>query len=494
MAFLGWIRRAKDAVPRLAALHALRGNVMIADDNLTITYVNPSALALMRDAEADLRKHLPRFDAAALIGSNIDVFHKEPAHQRRMLAKLNKPYATMIRVGARVFDLVVSPLIEHGTRIGFAVEWADASHRLMNLDYAARNVAIDRSQAVIEFSLDGNVLTANANFLKAMGYTLDEIQGRHHRMFVEPEYAVSTAYSAFWASLRLGEFHAEQFKRIGKNGKEVWIEASYNPIMDLHGTITKIVKFATDVTTQAQLLANLKGLIDLNFAEIDGAIALSTNEARSASAAAGETSGNVSSVAASAEELAASIGEISQSMAKSRSATESAFEQIVAVGQNTETLARAAQAMSGIVGLIRSVASQINLLALNATIESARAGEAGKGFAVVASEVKNLAVQAAKATEQISHEIEGIQTTSSSVAGALGAIRDAVVTVRENVTLTASAVEEQSAVTSGMSANMQSASGAVSTVSSNITEIAAAVRQAAEAMAKTKQAARVLVR
>jgi methyl-accepting chemotaxis protein len=202
----------------------------------------------------------------------------------------------------------------------------------------------------------------------------------------------------------------------------------------------------------------------------------------------------VQSVAASAEQLAASIGEISQSMVRSRSATEDAFEQIVSVGRNTDALADAARAMNGIVGLIRSVASQINLLALNATIESARAGEAGKGFAVVASEVKNLAVQAAKATEQISTEIEGIQTTSSVVAGALGAIREAVVTVRESVTRTASAVEEQSAVTRGMSANMQSASGAVSTVSANISEISAAVQQAAQAVAKTKEAARVLVR
>ena len=140
-------------------------------------------------------------------------------------------------------------------------------------------------------------------------------------------------------------------------------------MLDLQGKVSKIVKFATDITPQVQLLANLKALIDQNFGEIDSAIDLSTAEAHSATLAAGETSSNVQSVAASAEQLAASIGEISQSMSKSRVATESAFEQIVSVGKNTETLAQAAQAMNGIVGLIRSVASQINLLALNATIE-----------------------------------------------------------------------------------------------------------------------------
>jgi methyl-accepting chemotaxis protein len=123
-----------------------------------------------------------------------------------------------------------------------------------------------------------------------------------------------------------------------------------------------------------------------------------------------------------------------------------------------------------------------------------RAGEAGKGFAVVASEVKNLAIQAARATEQISSEIDGIQTTSTSVAGALGAIREAVTTVRGNITLTASAVEEQSAVTRGMSSAMQTASDAVTTVTMNIGEIASAVQQAAQAMSRTKEAAQVLVR
>jgi PAS domain S-box-containing protein len=487
-------KKRGDAASKLTAIDALRTNVMIADNDLNITYMNASVMALMREAEADLKKELPRFSVETLIGSNIDIFHKNPAHQRKMLATLDKPHSAMIRVGPRVFDLLVSPLIENRKRIGFAVEWADAKDRLMNLDYAARNAAIDRSQAVIEFTLEGNVLTANNNFLKAMGYTVDEVRGQHHRMFVEPAFRDSREYKEFWDGLRRGEFHAEQFKRIGKNGKEVWIEASYNPVLDLQGKVSKIVKFATDISVQVQLLANLKALIDLNFGEIDSAIGLSTSEARSASVAAGETSSNVQSVAASAEQLAASIGEISRSMASSRSATENAFEQIISVGKNTETLASAAQAMNGIVGLIRSVASQINLLALNATIESARAGDAGKGFAVVASEVKNLAVQAAKATERISAEIVGIQTTSTSVAGALGAIRDAITTVRESVTLTASAVEEQSAVTRDMSANMQNASSAVSTVSANITEISSAVLQAAQAIAKTKEAARVLVR
>ncbi len=479
---------------RVAALDALRTNVMIADSQLNITYMNTAVRALMQEAEADLAKEFPGFSAARLIGTNIDGFHKNPAYQRDMLAHLTQPHNAMISVGPRVFDLLVTPLFDQGTRTGFVVEWSDAKARLLNVDLAGQIEAINRSQAMIAFSVDGTILDANANFLKALGYTLAEIKGQHHSMFVDAATKAGPDYAAFWDRLRRGEFQAGQYRRIGKNGREVWIDGAYNPIMDSHGKVAKVVKFATDITAQMQLLDNLKGLIDQNFGEIDGAISLSSSEARSATAAAAETSTNVQSVAASAEQLAASIGEISQSMAKSRSATESAFEKTVAVGRSTNTLTAAAQAMNGIVGLIRNVAGQINLLALNATIEAARAGDAGKGFAVVAAEVKSLAIQAAKATEQISTEIDGIQAASGEVADALDGIRAEVNIVRESVTVTAAAVEEQSAVTRGMSASMQSASGAVTTVSANIVEISSAVLQAAQAVAKTRQAAEVLVR
>ncbi|WP_328734443.1 methyl-accepting chemotaxis protein [Falsiroseomonas selenitidurans] len=476
------------------ALEALRTCVMVADSSLTIRYVNAAARRLMQEAEAELQAELPGFSAACLVGSNIDVFHKDPRHQRGMLKALQKPHAATIRVGRRVFDLLVTPLIEKDRHDGFVVEWADAQARLQNVDYAGQIAAIGRSQAVVELGLDGTILTANVNFLKALGYTLEEVRGRNHTIFVEPALHDSAEYLGFWEKLRRGEFQYGQFRRIGKAGQLVWIEGAYNPILDATGKPCKVVKFATDISPQMRLLSDLKTLIDRNFADIDNAMARSTSEAASASGAADDAAQGVQQVAASAEQLAASISEIARSMAQSRIATDAAFEQTVSVASNTESLAGAAQAMSNIVGLIRNVASQINLLALNATIEAARAGEAGKGFAVVASEVKNLAVQAAQATQQISAEIDGIQATSASVAEALGAIRSAVTTVRESVTATASAVEEQSVVTRGMSASMHTASAAVTTVSANIAGISSAIGEAAQAVAQTREAAEVLVR
>jgi methyl-accepting chemotaxis protein len=389
-----------------------------------------------------------------------------------------------------------NPLLDSSGKPFKVVKFAiDVTRQKMEFaDLRGQVDAITKSQAVIAFELDGTVIDANENFLRTLGYRLDEIKGKHHSMFVEPGYRNSPDYAEFWRKLRAGEFQAAQYKRIGKGGREVWIEASYNPIFDLNGKPFKVIKYSTDITKQIELLAQLKQLIDQNFAEIDGAIGRTSQQANAAAQAAQETSGNVQMVASAAEELAASVGEISQSMSKSRSASDGAFDRVTAVDASTQKLSAAAQSMGGIVGLIQNIAGQINLLALNATIESARAGDAGKGFAVVANEVKNLANQAARATEQIATEIQAVQAVSGDVVLALGDIRTSIEMVREYVSATASAVEEQSAVTRDMSANMQNASAAVSLISENINEITAASLQAEGAVAKTKDAAQVLAR
>lgn len=354
--------------------------------------------------------------------------------------------------------------------------------------------AITKAQAVISFGLDGIVQDANPNFLTTLGYSLTEIQGQHHSLFVEPAHKTSTEYRAFWDKLRAGEYVAGQFKRIGKGGREIWIEASYNPILDASGRPYKVVKFATDVTAQVKLMADLNQLIEQNFGQIDTAVLRSNQEAAEATQAASTTASTVQTMAAAAEELAASVAEISQSMSKSRAATDEANEQVTGAAEFTHKLSQAATAMSGIVSLIQNVAGQINLLALNATIESARAGEAGRGFAVVAQEVKNLANQAAHATEQITGEIDNVQAVSKQVVGALEKIQGSVVRMRDYVVSTAAAVEEQSVVTRDMSGNMQDAARSVGAIAQNIEAIAGSVASVTHAVETTKTAARVLAR
>ncbi|MET4278173.1 MULTISPECIES: PAS domain-containing methyl-accepting chemotaxis protein [unclassified Bradyrhizobium] len=323
-----------------------------------------------------------------------------------------------------------NPLLdENGKPFGVAKFATDVTaEKLKTADLAGQIAAIEKAQAVIEFNMDGSVITANANFLSALGYSLAEIKGKHHGMFVESSERDGNGYREFWAALNRGQYQAAEYKRIGKGGKEVYIQASYNPIMNLNGKPFKVVKYATDVTKQV--------LVRMG------------NE---------RVRGMMESVAAGSEELNASVREISEAMTKSRETAMSAVDQVAAADAQAQRLTEAALAMSGIVELINNITGQINLLALNATIESARAGEAGRGFAVVASEVKSLANQAKQATDKIGAEIGSLNGISGDVVTALASIKTAINNVSEYVTSTAAAIEEQSTVTNEMSTSMQRA-------------------------------------
>jgi len=354
---------------------------------------------------------------------------------------------------------------------------------LQNADYRGQIDAITKAQAVISFELDGTILDANENFLSALGYNLDEIKGKHHSMFVESSYEKSQGYKDFWAALGRGEYQADEYKRIGKGGKEVWIQASYNPIFDPEGKPFKVVKYATDIT--AQVLARVEAqrvgaLVDENLTKILSSIGDANVQSVSASAASSQTLDTVDTVAAAVEEFQASSTEIASSMEISRAEVTKAMEETNSADQSTLLLSSAAQEMNKIVVVIQDIASQINLLALNASIESARAGEAGRGFAVVASEVKSLANQVGLATTQIDEEIVNMQTISSDVVARLGSITSAVQKVESSVTSVASAVEEQAVTSQEITSNMQQAASAVGEVNASLDSISEAVNNANE--------------
>jgi methyl-accepting chemotaxis protein len=391
-----------------------------------------------------------------------------------------------------------NPIIDASGKPYKVVKFATdvTADKLRNADFQGQLAAIGKSSAVIEFDLDGKILEANQNFCNAMGYAPGEIRGKHHSMFVEPELRSSSEYRAFWDSLRRGEFQAAEFKRLGKGGREVWIQASYNPILDMSGRPFKVVKFATDVT--AAVLTRKKNeqarhMIDESLSSIDQAVSQASTRATAASAASSQTTANVQAVAAGAEQLNASVAEIAQSMSKSRVEADKAFQRVGEADSSTQRLSAAATAMGGIVSLIQNIAGQINLLALNATIESARAGEAGRGFAVVATEVKSLARQAADATEKIAAEIDGIQAVTRDVVTGLGNIKQSIEAVREYVSSTAGAVEEQSAVTRDMSQNMQTAAQAVEEITNSVREIAEAASSADRSTKEVREASAAMV-
>ena len=362
---------------------------------------------------------------------------RDSAAYREFWASLNRgeyqaaEYKRIGKGGKEVWILAsYNPILDEKGKPFKVVKFATdvTQQKLRTADLAGQIAAIGKSQAVIEFNMDGSILTANENFLNALGYSLGEIQGKRHSMFVEASERDGAAYREFWANLNAGLYQAGEFKRIGKGGKEIWIQASYNPILDLNGKPFKVVKYAADTT--AQVIARKR---------------------------AESVRGMMETVAAGAEELNASVREISETMTKSRQTASEAVVRVDAADQQAQRLSAASEAMGGIVELIGNITGQINLLALNATIESARAGEAGRGFAVVASEVKNLANQAKQATDKIGQEIGNLNGISADVVGALTAIKQSIQEVSEYVTSTAAAVEEQSTVTSEMSSSMQRA-------------------------------------
>jgi methyl-accepting chemotaxis protein len=360
--------------------------------------------------------------------------------------------------------------------------------------------ALSRAQAVIEFSPDGTILAANENFLAAMGYMAEEIVGRHHSMFCDPQYAKSQDYQQLWADLRAGQFSTGQFMRLGKDNRRIFIQASYNPIIDHHGKVFKVVKFALDVTDRMhaveELGAGLERLSQCNiritldepfvgeFERLRRNFNISIGEFQKTLISVLGKTGDLGSSSEEVRRSAEQLAERSREQGAALEQTSAALEQITATlresnqtTQETRQLARSASAstkesttvvkrtvgamerieaasqeITQIIGVIDEIAFQTNLLALNAGVEAARAGEAGRGFAVVAQEVRALAQRSADAAKAIksliqnssNQVLEGVKLVGET-GEALNKIDVLVRQIDGNVDKIASAAENQTA-------------------------------------------------
>jgi len=530
-------RRLADLEGQLAAVG--RYNAVIEFDlDGTIRTANENFLKTVGYTLAEIRgQHHRMF---------VDPAHRESAEYRAFWQRLGQgqfdsgEYKRFGKGGREIWlQATYNPIFDALGRPFKVVKYASdiTASMLRRASGAGQLAAIDKAQAVIEFELDGTIRTANENFLRTVGYSLDAIVGKHHSMFVTPAERESPEYRAFWEKLARGEYDAGQYKRVASDGREVWLQASYNPILDSTGKPLHVIKYATDITEQVSFAHHLRSAVAETKSAVEAAangdltrrinLAGKTGELKTLSegvnslidllssiirqirTTAGEvrvgveeiSDGNsnlsqrTSEQAASLEETAASMEEMAQTVKQTADNASQANQLAIAAQTRAEkgggvvsaavtamtTINSASGKIADIISVIDSIAFQTNLLALNAAVEAARAGDQGRGFAVVANEVRNLAGRSATAAKEIKSLIqESVDRVAegSRLVDESGRALHEIVTAVKKVT---DIVAEIAAASKEQSTGIDQVNRAVSQMDENTQQNASLVEEAAAA-------------
>lgn len=425
----------------------------------TITNANDNFLSVMNFSLKELQgKHHSLF---------VEESYSRSVEYREFWEKLNRgEYVTgefkRIGKGGREVWIQASynPILDLNGKPVKVVKYATdiTAQKLVNADYQSKLEAITRSNAAIEFNMDGTIYHANDNFLKVFGYSsLAEIKGKHHRMFVKPDYANSPAYKEFWEKLNRGEYFVGTYTRLNKSGSEIYIQGSYNPIMDLNGRPLRVVKYAMDMTEVFSLIKTitqgskvvsdssntLQHKVDemkRNAAEVATAIAQMSKGAQDQAQRTDESSQLISQVMTSSNDMEKRADFINKTAERGLESSNQGMKTIKTLvnnmtgikdsaGQTSQSIAVLTQRTEEIgrtLNVITDIASQTNLLALNAAIEAARAGDAGRGFAVVAEEIRKLAEDSRKSAVEIEKIIGDVQKDTTAAGKAIEIMENSV--------------------------------------------------------------------
>ena len=486
-------------------------NVLFADiETFEITYANPISIKTLKTLE----QYLP-IRADKLIGQCIDIFHKNPAHQRKILSDpANLPHQTQIQLGPEILDLLVSAIYdENKNYLGPMVTWDVVTEKLRTETEVAKvNSMMENAPINVLFAdkADFTITYVNPASVKTLKTIEQHLPIRVDEMMGSPidVFHKNPAHQRKILSDPKNLPHTAQIQ-VGPEVLDLLVSAIYDKDQNYLGPMVtweviteklaaekrekesneNIKSILTNVAANSQTLAGASEELTATSQQMAGNAEETSAQSSVVSAASDDVSTNIQTVAAGTEEMSASIKEISQSATKATEITNDAVRLAESTNKTVTQLGESSNEVGQVVKVITSIAEQTNLLALNATIEAARAGEAGKGFAVVANEVKELANQTAKATDEISGKIQAIQTDTQSAVVAIGEISEVINQISDISNTIASAVEEQSATTNEMARNVSEASRGAQEIAENITGVAEAAKSTTEGAQDTQKAA-----